>query len=355
MEELPKKIRKISEAVESVSVLPDDEPITKSINMVTRNSKYRTKIGPKNEDPDFPDDENFTEDIPLDDSITNAADAVQAEEPTTSGIDLQPEESTSPNKINLEADNMDDDYSDVFIEIDNGFMCKMINGNGLPCGRIVATSRAFSGHIKTHGPTWKNGKGFYIPEDFISASCPPCDVCGQRFVNTESLFEHKKRHPKTFICDHFVDGVYRDGFLVSVKSPDGVLCGKAFSTRESLDNHLFEITGDTTIKHWLRCTVLVESKNAIPCPTLTECGMRFLSMTPLYFHARNTHGTDRKYQVDHPFECQDMMADQKPCGRTFGKLSDWKYHREIHTKPVFLNENEVVDTQESSLNSNSAL
>ena len=119
-----------------------------------------------------------------------------------------------------------------------------------------------------------------------SATAPrskPCEQCGKTFSNRWLLMNHIRSHTgeKPFVCE---------------------VCGKAFGQKRKLQNHRRIHSGEKSF-------------------ICSECGKRFVQYNNLWIHVRRAHG-GLKDKRSNPCEY---------CGKSFSKKANLKRHYIIHT------------------------
>ena len=181
------------------------------------------------------------------------------------------------------------------------------------CGRPFAMSHHLSNHMVTH-----TGVRAYS-----------CLVCSKRFAQTFSLKRHMRMHlraaesvaangPASVCSTTSADGNpgFSVGGMALLQSLSCNVCGKIFSSQQTLKRHHCKLTAAATAAMCIRPTLPTGDVAFIQC---RDCGIQFTSVRQLNDHTADAHpNRPRK-----PYACSD-------CDKSFAHPYSLKRHRVEH-------------------------
>ncbi|KAK0091934.1 hypothetical protein PV326_002495 [Microctonus aethiopoides] len=169
-----------------------------------------------------------------------------------------------------------------------------------------------------------------------------CDICGKKFIKTDYLYRHLRKHTGEFICSVCLSVFARKENLMShtcLNQKDHLdfecpYCQKHFAMKKYLKRHMSQHLSFNTCK-WCRCiftsqTELNEHKCQAPKHVCDQCGKRFVHRAHLLRHLKlHTEPKPKATKI------KKKVIDEKPaicekCGDIFKSPYSLKQHLRSH-------------------------
>lgn len=241
-----------------------------------------------------------------------------------------------------------DENKELFVRDGKKFQCLLCQ----PPSMVVYDTKTISIHLKTD-----HNERIYV-----------CSVCGQDFRKRNPYNDHMEDHTAanadgTYECElcniSFTDArefrVHKKAHNVTVKIWPCKACGKKFSSKNLVDEHMNMHTGarpykcphctkDFASKYTLTAHMKIhyDRKRPFECK---ECGKSFFSNQNLTQHVRIHTGVkefecemcNKKFGSQHNLEVHKIVhTGHKPficrtCGKAFARRAEIKDHERTHT------------------------
>lgn len=320
-----------------------DQMIEISTNSEMSNSNYQYVF--QDESADEPDDDDIDEEVDDENSSEMPAKMITFDEEYLKSNDMSFEVKASTRS---KKGNANDEKKELFIRDGKKFQCLLCQ----PPSTVVYDTKTISIHLKSD-----HNERIYV-----------CSVCGLDFRKRNPYNDHLDEHiaaspDGTYECDicnvSFSDArqfrIHKKTHNVSVKIWPCKVCGKKYSSKNLLDEHMNMHTGarpykcphcpkDFASKYTLTAHMKIhyDRKRPFECK---ECGKSFFSNQNLTQHVRTHTGVkeyeceecNKKFGSQHNLEVHKIVhTGHKPficrtCGKAFARRAEIKDHERTHT------------------------